>query len=141
MKKCIAVFSLVLCAFLILKDDALGAVKDAPDCEIDKGPCSKTIGKMRIVIDIAPKPVKAMAELAFTVTIAGNAAPPPELILTLGMPGMYMGSNRVILRRGRNATYTGKGIIPRCPSGSRVWMATVDIRGSEKGRFTFDVSH
>jgi hypothetical protein len=112
-----------------------------PDCEIDKGPCSKTIGRMTIIIDIAPKPVKAMAELAFTLTITGNAAPPPELVLNLGMPGMYMGSNRVILRRGRDGTYTGKGIIPRCPSGKRLWSAAVDIPGSGKVGFTFNVSY
>ncbi|HYA31557.1 MAG TPA: FixH family protein [Thermodesulfovibrionales bacterium] len=113
----------------------------SPDCETDKGPCSKTIGRMTIIIDIAPKPVKAMAELAFTLTITGNPAPPPELILNLGMPGMYMGSNRVILRRGRDGTYMGEGIIPRCPSGKRLWSAAVNMPGSEKVRFTFDVSN
>lgn len=113
----------------------------SPDCEIDKGPCSKTIGRMTITIDIAPKPVKAMAELAFTLTITGSSALPPELVLNLGMPGMYMGKNRVPLGRNTDGTYTGKGVIPRCPSGRKLWRATVELPEKGEVSFTFNVSY
>jgi hypothetical protein len=141
MKKYITVFSLVLCAFLTLNNVAPAAVNNAPDCEIDKGPCSKTIGRMTIIFDIAPRPVKAMAELTFTLTITGNAAPPLELVLSLGMPGMYMGKNRVHLGRNTDGTYTGKGVIPRCPSGRKLWRATVEMPEKGEVSFTFNVTH
>ena len=79
-----------------------------------------------------------MQELTFTVTIKGSTGY-DKLIVTLDMPGMYMGENKVIVRKSGDATYTGKGVIPRCLSGKRLWQATVDTPKGEKAEFLFNV--
>ena len=110
------------------------------DCEIHKGPCSKKIGAVNIVLNIEPKPVKAMKALTFTVTLKGTREY-ESLRLTLKMPGMFMGNNVVKLVRVGGGKYSGKGVIPRCPSGKRLWFATVEVPGitSPEPSFMFNV--
>ena len=110
----------------------------ATNCDINKGPCTKDTGTAEIIFDITPKPVKAMQELTFTVKIKGGSGA-DNLIITLGMPGMYMGGNKVIARKSAQDTYTGKGIIPRCLSGKSLWLATVETPEDEKAGFLFNV--
>ncbi len=110
----------------------------ATDCDINKGPCTRDTGTAEIIFDITPKPVKAMQELTFTVKIKGSSGA-DNLIITLGMPGMYMGGNKVIARKSAKDTYTGKGVIPRCLSGKRLWQATVETPEDEKAGFLFNV--
>ncbi|MCL5022789.1 MAG: FixH family protein [Nitrospirae bacterium] len=127
----------------------------APDCEIDKGACSKEVGGDEVTIDITPKPVKAMQELVFHLTFRRNSPSgflataggggvgglPGEFTLDLSMPGMYMGMNRVLLRRTSGGTYSGKGVIPKCRSGKRLWKATVALPQEGQVGFTFNVSY
>ncbi|HAK87824.1 MAG TPA: hypothetical protein DHV16_09390 [Nitrospiraceae bacterium] len=113
-----------------------------PDCNIDSGPCTKRIGASEIILDITPRPVKVMKELSFTVTLRGKTA--DRLILDLGMPGMYMGKNKVVLKKTADDTYKGKGVIPKCPSGRKLWRATVylpDAGNNKKADFIFNVSY
>ena len=114
------------------------ATADMPDCAIEEGPCTKKIGAVKIVFDIKPKPVKAMRELLFTVILKGIVT--DRLILDLGMPGMYMGKNEVALKKTGDGIYTGKGVIPRCLSGRRLWRATVDIPEIGRVDFLFNVA-
>ncbi len=117
---------------------ALG-MTDPPDCAIDQGPCSRTAGMREVIFDITPKPVKTMKELTFTVRAVGkNSA--PTVLLDLSMPGMYMGRNEVILKKTPDGSYSGKGIIPRCPSGNKRWKAEVAIPGAGKVSYIFNVS-
>ncbi|OGW22515.1 MAG: hypothetical protein A2X55_00830 [Nitrospirae bacterium GWB2_47_37] len=118
------------------------AAQDMPDCNIDSGPCTKRIGASEIILDITPRPVKVMKELSFTVTLRGKTA--DRLILDLGMPGMYMGKNKVVLKKTADDTYKGKGVIPKCPSGRKLWRATVylpDAGNNKKADFIFNVSY
>ncbi len=112
-----------------------------PDCEIDRGTCAKKTDNGDVVLDIRPKPVKAMEELVFHLVITPAVLLPPELSIDLSMPGMYMGKNQVLLRRDRDGTYSGKGVIPKCASGRRLWKATAHIPGAGKAEFIFNVSY
>jgi hypothetical protein len=107
-------------------------------CDIHKAPCTKVIQEGAVTLNVNPKPVKAMQELTFTVTLSG-AEPSADPYIGLGMPGMHMGPNRVHLKRRANGRYEGKGIIVRCPSGRRTWQATVTIPGAGAAEFIFDV--
>lgn len=136
----------VLVALLLLINQ--GALREAMaadpspesliNCDIQQGPCTKEFSGMTVTLDIQPKPVKAMKDLRFQVTVSGgkgNAAP----YIDLGMPGMNMGPNRVELRRVKDNVFEGQGIIVRCPSGRRTWIATVTLPEAGKGEFVFDV--
>ncbi len=64
---------------------------------------------------------------------------PEEIAVDLSMPGMYMGENRVMLKRSPDGTYSGKGVIPKCRSGRRLWKATVTVPGAGAAGFLFNV--
>ena len=67
------------------------------NCDIQEGPCTLYLSGHKVTLDILPKPVKAMKDLKFRVTLSGeqlSSAPHIEL----GMPGMKMGPNRVDLK-------------------------------------------
>lgn len=81
-------------------------------CDVHVGPCSGTLNSTQVSLDIKPKPVKAMEELLFTVTFAGEK-PVADPHIDLGMPGMNMGRNRVILKPTGQSVFQGKGVIVR----------------------------
>jgi hypothetical protein len=117
-----------------------GDAQTKADCEINKGPCTKKTGALEVTLDIGPKPVSAMKENSFTIRIVPAPHPLPEKIaIDLGMPGMFMGNNVVTLRRQASGLYRGTGIIPRCPSGRRLWKAAVNAPGVGKVEYVFDV--
>ena len=89
-------------------------------------------------LDIEPKPVKAMQDLTFTVTFT-NEKPVAAPYIDLGMPGMNMGRNRVILKPAGELIYRGEGVIVRCPSGRRTWKAKVTVPDAGSVEFVFDV--
>jgi len=134
----IIVIVLLGCLFLLAHAQVCGAT-DIPDCSIDLGPCFKTAGGQEVMFDILPKPIKMMKELIFTVRAAGNHSA-ATVFLDLSMPGMYMGINEVILKKTPDGSYRGKGIIPRCPSGRKLWRAEVTIPGAGKVSYIFNVS-
>jgi nitrogen fixation protein FixH len=98
----------------------------------------KKIADLEVALDISPEPVKAMEELLFSLSVKGGRLD-DILLLDLAMPGMYMGGNKVALRKADDGRYYGKGIIPRCPSGKQLWSATIDIPRKGKVEFLFDV--
>jgi hypothetical protein len=107
-------------------------------CDIQHGPCTKELAAVTVTLDILPKPVKAMKDLKFQVTLSGGK-PTASPYIDLGMPGMDMGPNRVELRPVKDNVYEGEGVIVRCPSGRRTWKATVTLPESGKVEFVFDV--
>ncbi len=107
-------------------------------CNIHQNPCSMEIGDCTIILDITPKPVKAMEELIFTVTLEKNCSSGVPVI-DLSMPGMIMGENKVILRKIGEGVYQGTGVIVRCPSGRKTWQAAVTIPEKGTAEFIFDV--
>jgi hypothetical protein len=110
------------------------------DCDIDTGPCVRMAGDMAVTLDITPKPVRAMRELAFVVTLqrSGVLVKRAQASLDLSMPGMEMGKNIVPLVPAAEGRYAGKGVIVRCASGRTDWKATVMvIEGERSSRAEF----
>ncbi|UCG21597.1 MAG: hypothetical protein JSU80_03160, partial [Deltaproteobacteria bacterium] len=86
------------------------------DCDVHAGPCSADLFGTKVSLNINPKPVRAMQDLVFTVTFVGEKVVADPYI-DLGMVGMNMGKNRVLLRPAGELVYRGAGFIVRCPSG------------------------
>lgn len=108
----------------------------------DRGPIGPYVAfaeSEKVLLDIGPKPVKAMRELTFSVELPGSGAAVRPWI-DLGMPGMRMPPNRVDLAREGDGRYRGKGVIVTCPSGMRTWTATVHLPENRTATFTFDVA-
>ena len=108
------------------------------NCDIHQNACSQELPGYTVTLDITPKPVSAMKDLSFRVLITGEKLQENPFI-DLGMPGMKMGPNRVHLKAVSATTYEGKGVIVRCPSGHRVWRATVTLPQKGAVEFIFDV--
>ncbi len=118
-----------------------------PDCAISAGPCARPAGpEGRLSLEIAPRPVRAMADLDFTVSVDPASAAGPGARIELSMPGMYMGESRVALAPAGEGRFRGRGVIVRCPSGRRTWSAEVRVDPPSKGApplratFTFEVA-
>jgi len=120
-----------------------------PDCDLSAGPCERAAGDLRLSLAAEPRPVRSMAELGFAVR-ASRGGGPAALAggsITLTMPGMYMGENRIALAAAEGGELRGKGVIVRCPSGSRTWSAEVAVRPAAppgaaplRATFTFELS-
>ena len=138
----LAVSFLILIDILVFGDWAVPPPAMAADtmtnCDAHKGVCSQSSGDLTVSLEISPRPVKAMQDLVFKVSITGaSPAEPPHI--DLGMPAMKMGPNRVVLKPTGPGTYEGSGVIVRCPSGKRTWFANVIVPGSGEVKFIFDV--
>jgi len=136
---------MIVCVPMVMNPAALWhafAAEPTPgspvNCDMQHGPCTKELAGMTVTLDILPKPVKAMRDLKFQVTLSGGKITAFPFI-DLGMPGMDMGPNRVELRPVKDNVYEGQGIIVRCPSGRRIWKATVTLPEVGKVGFVFDV--
>jgi hypothetical protein len=108
------------------------------NCDVHKGTCTQKLQNTDIILDISPKPVRAMTDLKFTITLTGKQGV-SEPFIDLGMPGMKMGPNRVLLKSNGKGVYSGTGTIVRCPSGKRIWQATVTVPDMGSVEFIFDV--
>lgn len=103
------------------------------------GPFVAFAGAQRVLLDIAPIPVKAMKELTFSVEIPGYGTAGSPWV-DLGMPGMRMPPNRIDLVKEGEGRYRGKGVLVKCSGGMRTWTATVNLPGKGTALFTFDVA-
>lgn len=123
----------------LLAQDAVHG-SNTVNCNIHEGSCTRQVADLSVTLEINPRPVRAMSLLNFKITLAGQTAPAPITpFIDLDMPGMYMGPNIVRLKAVGAGVYTGQGIVVKCPSGSRIWRATVTIPGRAAAEFIFDV--
>jgi len=133
---------LILTGFLFLGGRLTSGSAPADEftvnCNAHKGACSQSSGNFTVTLEITPRPVKAMQDLIFKVSIAG-ARPAKHPHIDLGMPAMKMGPNQVSLKPTGPGTYEGTGVIVRCPSGKRTWFANIVIPGEGEVKFVFDV--
>jgi hypothetical protein len=144
MKPLINPFSVViLTAFLLATPERIAAgdkYEEMINCNLHQGICTQSLAGSTITLEVTPRPVKAMQDLLFQVTLSGKLPSNTQLpYIDLGMPGMNMGPNRVQLESAGIATYEGRGVIVRCPSGRRTWQATVTIPDVGQTDFIFDV--
>ena len=114
------------------------AEESSINCQAHDGKCSLPLGEETVILEITPRPVTAMQDSTFTVTLSGKA-PAQAPFIDLGMPAMKMGPNRVQLKPTDNGAYQGKGVIVRCKSGRRTWFANVVLPGVGEAKFVFDV--
>ena len=138
------IFIVVLLTVLLLTVPGGGNTGDKYreliNCDLHQDACTQNLAGFTVTLEVTPRPVKAMQDLSFKVTLTGKLPPNTKLpYIDLGMPGMNMGPNRVQLKSAGNATYEGRGVIVRCPSGRRTWQATVTIPGVGQTDFIFDV--
>ena len=101
------------------------------DCDINTGPCTKTIehDNIQVILDINPKPVSPMKELFFSIILkeGKSAVKDARVAIDLTMPDMLMGVNRPVLSHVIDGRYEGKGVIPVCPHGGKLWKAEVTV--------------
>ena len=109
------------------------------NCSIQDGPCIQEVNGHKVIFEVLPRPVKAMQDLIFKVTVDGDHTLSRPPFIELNMPAMDMGRNRVSLKLNDKDVYEGSGIIVRCKSGHRIWRATVNFPGMGKVDFIFDV--
>jgi hypothetical protein len=110
------------------------------NCDPNAGPCTQTLSEITVTLEVAPKPIKAMQDLSFTVTLTGKLPSVQKApYIDLSMPGMQMGPNRVQLRSVGEHAYEGRGVIIKCPSGRKIWQATVTIPEAGQTDFIFNV--
>jgi hypothetical protein len=144
MKCLIIMFAVVvLTAFLLATPERIAAgdkYQEMINCDLHQGACTQSLAGSTITLTVTPRPVTAMKDLLFQVTLSGKLPPNTQLpCIDLGMPGMNMGPNRVQLKSAGNDTYQGRGVIVKCPSGRRIWRATVIIPAVGQADFIFDV--
>lgn len=134
---------ILLTAFLLAAPGRISAgdkYKQMINCNLHAGPCTQPFLENTVILEVTPRPIKAMQDLFFKVTLTGKLSKALKApYIDLGMPGMNMGPNRVQLKPAGNATYEGRGVIVRCPSGRRTWQATVTIPDAGQIEFIFDV--
>ncbi len=110
------------------------------NCDLHMGACTQSLERTAITLEVTPRPVKALQNLTFKVTLTGKTSESPKApYIDLGMPGMNMGPNRVQLKSAGRHSYEGQGVIVKCPSGRRTWQATVTIPDTGQTQFIFDV--
>ncbi len=140
----IMMFAVVLSTVFLLavpgRISAGDKYKEMINCDLHQGACTQSLSENKVTLEVTPRPVKALQDLSFKVTFSGDLLPSTKVpFIDLGMPGMNMGPNRVQLKSTGNATYEGRGVIIRCPSGRRTWQATVIIPDVGRISFIFDV--
>lgn len=120
--------------------DAVGQTVRIRCDSIHQSACAARLGEREVALTIHPRPVKTMEDLTFEVTVSGDT-PPGTPYIDLNMEAMDMGPNRVELKPLENGRWTGSGVIVRCPSGKRTWVAAVTVPSVGTAEFVFDVVH
>ena len=139
---CVLTIALLAISLLSLPGHSCAGDKyqEMINCQLHQGACTQSLETSTVTLSVTPRPVKAMQDLLFQVSLKGKLPPetqPPYI--DLGMPGMDMGPNRVQLKSTGDTTYAGSGVIVRCRSGRRTWQATVTIPDVGRTEFIFDV--
>lgn len=114
----------------------------SPNCDIQHGPCTQPLADGSATLEILPRPVRAMTDLTFRLTLAPAPGAEEGLpFIDLDMPAMFMGYNRVHMVRESPGIYSGAGVIVRCPTGIPTWEARVFVPGRGEAGFVFDVRY
>ncbi|MFN3604009.1 MAG: hypothetical protein ACK4UJ_04795 [Leptonema sp. (in: bacteria)] len=90
-------------------------------------------------IDLNPKPVRVMKEITFTIELNQYEFDPEEILLDLTMPEMYMGENKVILKKNQKNVYEGKGVLPECSSNFTRWNIEIFFNNRKSTNIQFDI--
>jgi|YNPMSStandDraft_2_1061718.scaffolds.fasta_scaffold11454_3 hypothetical protein len=83
-------------------------------------------------LNLNPKPVHAMKPIEFDLTLTKSKLQNPEIMLSLTMPAMYMGINKVFLKKISSKDYKGNGMFAECVTEDRRWNIKIVLRENEK---------
>ena len=111
------------------------------NCAIQEGACTQMVGNRKVTLEITPRPVTAMQDLTFTVTVDGPADQFERPYIDLNMPAMDMGRNRVPLTYKGQGVFQGRGVIVRCMSNLKTWQAKITFPDLGRAYFVFDVEY
>lgn len=134
-------------------DDLVGLVQQvrveaagAGACDLAAGPCTSEVGGLTISLDLG-RALVTMKDLPIAVEVrrAGFPAEGAVVEVAFAMKEMNMGENRVALVAAGAGRYLGMGVLVRCGSGRKDWIASVTVRPAGGGAplsvaFPFKVS-
>jgi nitrogen fixation protein FixH len=98
-------------------------------CDLATAPCAADAGGLKLTLDLG-RVLSTMKELPITVTVWRGGAPldGAAVEVSFAMKEMNMGENRVALAAAGPGRHAGKGVLVRCHSGRKDWIATVTVR-------------
>jgi len=101
----------------------------APTCDLAAAPCRAEAGPLEVTLDLG-RSLKLMQDLPVAVEVRRGGAPleGAEVEVAFAMRDMNMGENRVALAPAGPGRYRGAGVLVRCSSGRKDWVATVTVR-------------
>jgi nitrogen fixation protein FixH len=123
-----------------------GEVGEGIHCDAGLRRCAADVGGVRVVLEIAPHPPVPLKEIDAAVQLSRGGEPlvGASVAVDLSMSGMFMGENRIRLAAAGGGRYAGKGVLLRCASGRRDWVAEVVVRlpggGEARARFPFQAA-
>jgi nitrogen fixation protein FixH len=102
-------------------------------CALAAAPCTVEAGDLSLTLDLG-RTLVTMKELPIAVTVRRGGAPlgGATVEVAFAMKEMNMGENRVVLRAGDGGRYAGTGVLVRCSSGRRDWVASVTVRPADQ---------
>jgi nitrogen fixation protein FixH len=104
-------------------------------CDVGDGPCTRPLdGGGEVTLELAPRPLRTMQDLAVRVQVAGAPDGAAKVSVAFAMPGMEMGENRAALAPTGGGRFEGKAVLVRCPSGRRDWVAEVQVASEISSR-------
>jgi nitrogen fixation protein FixH len=106
---------------------ASAGVGEGVHCDVGTRPCAASVGDLRVVLELTPRPPVPLKELGVVLQVTRNGAPVAiaDAAVAISMKGMFMGDDRIALRPGSDGRYVGTGVLLRCASGRRDWVAEV----------------
>jgi nitrogen fixation protein FixH len=104
------------------------AAAGAP-CDLAAAPCQAPAGGLQVTLDLG-RALVTMKDLPMVVTVTRGGAPLQGAVVevSFAMKEMNMGENRVTLAAAGPGRHAGTGVLVRCHSGSKAWIATVTVR-------------
>ena len=98
-------------------------------CELAAAPCQAQAGGLQLTLDLG-RALATMRDLPVTVTVSRGGTPldGATVEVSFAMKEMNMGENRVQLRPAGPGRHAGTGVLVRCHSGRKDWIATVTVR-------------
>jgi nitrogen fixation protein FixH len=100
-------------------------------CDLAAAPCQASTGGLGVKLDLG-RALVTMIDLPVIVTVTRDGAPldGATVEVSFAMKEMNMGENRVVLAATGSGRHAGRGVLVRCHSGRKDWIATVTVRPS-----------
>lgn len=94
-------------------------------CNLHQQTCTTTHGEQAVTLSITPRPIPVAKPLDVTVTL--KQIPAKQVALDISGLNMYMGYNRVTLKKTQPGVWQGKSMLAFCTNDTMQWQLTVLI--------------